>query len=441
MLRAGLKFLRRFAFASSLLILMICGAEVGVRLYEAAGGTKIRKSTDSSNPDPSGLAVPSYSYHQELKPLATAHVACRDSKSDVEIHTNSLGLRGHEPAIPKPPHVCRIIVLGDETIFAPETADADHFCTLVQTQLQQHSPATIEVINAGIPGHCPLTEFVLLKQRLLSLQPDLVLLHFDWSDVADDQQIRRQARCDESRVVQACPHPKLSPSKKGRPIEQWRQQFRLLDWGLCSASSQWKLSVASQKASSRDADLNPYAWLRDERPERNVGFCHSIEPIVEIAKLCRSSSCQFALITSPKPWQVSAKCCRGAGVRLASGVARDACYANRAPFKALQRFTDHQKILFFDGTGTLCSGKSPETNFLHFAPRWSRVGHHRMADHVTQFLLEKLPGTWNHHNFPRSQVVDPPITQARPDQDAVQWTSGTQPNARPQEPNQKRQTP
>ncbi|WP_010586664.1 SGNH/GDSL hydrolase family protein [Schlesneria paludicola] len=441
MLRAGLKFIRRFTFATSLLILLICGAEVGVRLYEAAGGTRIQNTSEASSLDPSRLTVPSSSCHQELMPLATARVACRDSKSEVVIHTNSLGLRGREPAIPKPSDVCRIVVLGDETIFAPETDDADHFCTLLQTQLQQHSTATIEVINAGVPGHCPLTEFVLFKQRLLNLKPDLVLMHFDWSDVSDDQQVRRQARCDESHIVQACPHPKLTARQKGRPIEQWRQQFRLLDWGLCSASSEWKSRVARQKASSRDADLNPYAWLRDERPERNVGFCHSIEPIVEIAKLCRSSFCQFALFTSPKPWQVSARCCRGAGIRLASGVARDACYANRAPFKALQRFADHQKILFFDGTATLTSGKSPEVNFLNYAPRWSHAGHQHMADDMTRFLLENAPDLWNRNYVPRSQNIHSPLTRIRTDDDSIQWTSGTQQQSRPPETELKRQTP
>lgn len=440
MLRAGLKFTRRFTFATSLLILMICGAEVGVRLYEAAGGTRIQKAAEPLAFDPSRLTVPSSTCHQELLPLATARVVCRDTKSEVEIRTNSLGLRGREPAIPKPPNVCRILVLGDETIFAPETGDADHFCTLLQTHLQQQSSATIEVINAGIPGHCPLTEFVLFK-RLLSLKPDLVLMHFDWSDVADDQQVRRQARCDESHVVQACPNPKLTSVKKLRAIEQWRQQFRLLDWGLCSASTEWKSRVARQKASSRDADLNPYAWLRDERPERNVGFCHSIEPIIEIAKLCHSSSCQFALFTSPKPWQVSAKCCRGAGVRLASGVARDACYANRNPFKALQRFADHQKILFFDGTATLCAGKTPEINFLNHAPRWSHVGHQNMANDMTRFLLQNVPDVWNKNYVPHNQNFNSPLTRNRTGDDAIQWTSGTQQNIGPFENEMKRQKP
>ena len=424
MFRAGLKLFRRVIFATSLLILLICGAEVGVRLFEAVSGGNICRSTDGQCQDPSQLTVPSWSYYQELKPLATTAVPCRDSKTDVSVHTNSLGFRGAEPMIPKPHDVYRIVVLGDETIFAPETADADHFCTQLQNLLQQQSARPIEVLNAGIPGHCPLTEFVLFKQRLLCLKPDLVLLHYDWSDVADDRLIRRYARCDDAGVPQSCPHAKLYGTKNVRPHEVWRQQFRLLDWGLNIASSEWKLQVARQKASSRDADINPYAWLRDDHPEQNAAFSRSVVPIVEIANLCSTSGCQFALMTSPKPWQVSVKCSRGAGVRLAAGVARDACYLNRAPFDRLARSADRAQIPFVDGTPAIAMGKDAEANFLRYAPRWSPAGHRRMAEYVAGFLFERVPGSWNRPSPSQQDLFNSPLTQPAPRNNPIQWTGG-----------------
>ena len=232
--------------------------------------------------------------------------------------TPALHLRGSEIVIPKPRGTCRVIVLGDETIFAPETPVDEHFCTLLRERLQQNSNQTIEVVNAGIPGHCPLTEFLIFKQRLLSLQPDLVLLHFDWSDVSDDRQIRRRAVCDDEEIPQACPHLKLISSKNVRPQEVWRQQFRLFDWGLTALSFEWKQQIDRQKAISRDADTNPYAWLREERPGKNISFRNSVRPIEDMARLCRSVNVPFVLITSPKPWQVSEKCSCGEGVRPSS---------------------------------------------------------------------------------------------------------------------------
>ena len=421
MFRAGLTLLRRVIFAASLLVLLICGAEVAVRLYEASTGDNVCPIADGVCGDPSQLTIPSWSFHHELKPMAAAKVECRDSKSDVELRTNSIGLRGPELAIPKPANVCRIVVLGDETIYAPETNDSDHFCTLLQDQLQPRTNSRIEVVNAGIPGHCPLTEFLLFKQRLLSLQPDLVLLHFDWSDVADDQQMRRRARCDKNGVPQACPHAKLVASKKVRPHEVWRQQFRLLDWGLSSLSANWKQKMAQQNATSRDVDTNPYAWLRDDRPQQNVAFSRSVRPIADLAQLCQSSNLPFVVMTSPKPWQISAKCSRGEGVRLAAGVAQDACFPNRVPFDVLAGFAHRAKIPFADGSMVIAPGQNSEANFLRYAPRWSPTGHRRMAEFVANFLAERVPGAWN---SPYLQQNEQPVTHTIPRDTAVQWAGG-----------------
>lgn len=421
MVRAGFTLFRRLIFAASLLILLVCGAEVGVRVYEALTGNSVCKSPDVVCGDPSKLTIPSWSFHQELKPLASAVVPCRDSSTEIELQTNSLGLRAAEVIVPKPSGTYRIVVIGDETVFAPETSESDHFCKRLQNLLQPQTKFKIEVINAGVPGHCPLTEYMLFKQRLLSLQPDLLVLHFDWSDVADDRQIRRHARCDPDGIPQSCPNPRLVAAKKVRQHEVWRGQFRLLDWGMSTASNEWKLQVAQQTAASRDIDSNPYAWLRDERPQQNLAFRQSVRPIVELVQLSRSSSCQFVLMTSPKPWQVSAKCSRGEGVRLAAGVAREACFPSREPFRVLARFASNLKIPFIDGATVLASGSDAESNFLRHAPRWSPAGHRRMAELAAKIIVENVQGPLSSPYF---RQEDPPMSRTDDRENSIQWMSG-----------------
>jgi hypothetical protein len=432
MLRAGLTLIRRVIVAASLLVLLICGAEVAVRVYEAATGDKVCTHEGACN-DPSRLSVPSWSIYQELRPMAAATVTCRDSNTTVDLRTNSLGLRGPDVVVPKPPHLFRIVVLGDETIFAPETEDADHFCTLLRERLQARSSVTIEVINGAIPGHCPLTEYLLFKQRLLALQPDLVLLHFDWSDVGDDRQIRRPAICDDDGVPQSCPHGSLAGVKKNRPHEVWREKFRLVDWTMSSLGAEWRQQIAQQRAVSRDSDTNPYAWLRDERPAKNISFRNAIRPIDDLNRLCQSQNISFALMTSPKPWQVSERCSRGEGVRLVAGVAPDAYFSNRAPFDVLARFADKTHIPFLDGSIVLSSGREAESNFLRYAPRWSPVGHQRMADFVAVTLCESLPGPWE---APYSAPNEQPVLRSDPPRESpIQWTGGQRgPNRFVQEP-------
>ena len=424
MIRAKLRLVRHITTAVILLGLFLCGAEVGVRVYEVVQGQPICANAGTEClTDPSRLAVPSWQTNLELKPHATAEVKCRDLKRMVEVSTNSLGLRGPELAVPKPPGTYRIVVLGDETIFAPEASDEDHFVHHLADLLQQRTRLRLEVVNAGIPGACPLTEFLLFKQKLMSLQPDLVLLHYDWSDVADDSRLRRRMRSDSQGTPLSCPHASLQETpRKLHPLDHLRQQFRLVDWGLTVAGRQWKQQITENAASSRELGTNAYAWMREEHPESDMKVTRSFRPIAEIARLSQGISFQLMVVTSPKPWQVSARCTNGPGIRLKCGVSPDAYYPNRAPFDALAAYAGGLNLPEADLSGALMNVEQPEANFLRYAPRWSPAGHRRVAEYLAGYLFERIPGPWNSRYF---QDDEQPLGQAPAPQNEIQWVSGT----------------
>jgi hypothetical protein len=427
MFRAGLTFLRRLLCATILLVLIVCGAEVAVRIFEIAENQNI--STATTPPcavDPTGLLAPSWTTHRELKPHGLAKVECRDARREVPVRTNSLGLRGPEVVVPKPKDLFRIVLLGDETILAPETPESEHFLRLLSSLLQQQSPQRIEIINAGLPGGCPLTEYLLIRQRLIGIQPDLVLLHFDWSDVSDDQHLRRRVHCDRDGTPLSCPHPSLIATKRvTQPLEDLREHFRLVDWGLTCASQQWKKKLATQTARTRDTSANPYAWLRGERIEENPTVQQSFQPIADLEHLSHSARFQLAVVTSPKPWQVSARCSAGKGTRLACSVAKDACFPGRAPFDALANFVGELQLPFADASLALNTGHDAEENFLRYAPRWSPAGHRRMAEFLASFLIERVAGPWNSRYLPPDE---PPISRGPRPAPTVQWAGGERGN-------------
>jgi hypothetical protein len=426
MIRAPLRICRRITCAAILLGLLVCGAEVGVRVVEISQGRSICPACDQSLVvDPTRLSVPSWLIDRELKPHAAAEVKCRDQRRTIEIRTNSKGLRSFEAMVPKPPDVYRIVVLGDETILSPEVSDNDHFVQLLSQRLQSQSGMRIEVINAAFPGACPLTEYVLFKEKLLALNPDLVLMHFDWSDVADDRQLRRQTRSDADGLPLSCPHISLiTRAKKPNPLDTIRQQFRLVDVGLNLAGQQWKQRIAEGSATSRDLGANAYAWLRNEHPESDVHVMHSFRPITELALLARASRFQLVVMTSPKPWQVSARCTSGAGIRMKCGVPKDACYSNRAAFDALANHSGSVNLPYFDMSNALMDGVA-ESNFLKYAPRWSPEGHRRVAEFLARNLTEQIPGPWNSRYFQQPPPEESVSRQPQPDS-GIRWAGGRQ---------------
>lgn len=414
MIRAKLRLVRHIVTAVILLGLLLCGAEVGVRTYEYVEGKPVCTSmqTDCLT-DPTQLTVPSWLTHLELKPHARAEIKSRDLKRSIEVRTNSLGYRGPEVAMPKPADTYRIVILGDETILAPETPEEDHFILQLAALLHERTRLKIDVVNAGIPGACPLTEFLAFKQKLLAVQPDLVLLHFDWSDVTDDRQLRRYTRSDSGRTPLSCTHASLQTGKqKSNPLEDLRKQFRLVDWGLVAAGDKWKQNIDDQAAASRDLGTNAYAWLRQDHPDSNIAVRQAFRPIADIANLARGSHFQVVVMTSPKPWQVSARCTSGAGVRLKSGVSADAFYPNRAPFEALKNFVGELQVPFADLSGPLTNCEIPESNYLRFAPRWSVAGHRCVAENLAGFLLSRVSGPWNSPYFQQNFAPTGPVRQA-----------------------------
>lgn len=107
--------------------------------------------------------------------------------SEVEIRTNSLGLRSPEVTPARLPGSLRIAVVGASTVMG-EMARSNEatFSALLHERLQKHYPdRKVEVINAGIAGYRLADQLSMLKQIVLPLKPDLVVVYPGFNDFAD----------------------------------------------------------------------------------------------------------------------------------------------------------------------------------------------------------------------------------------------------------------
>ena len=103
-------------------------------------------------------------------------------------HTNALGLRGPEVAVPKPPGRFRIVVLGGSVAWGlGSTADERTVAGWLQAELHRLRPGRdLEVVNAGQPGFVSGQELLLFHRTLAALAPDLVILFDGYNDVEAD---------------------------------------------------------------------------------------------------------------------------------------------------------------------------------------------------------------------------------------------------------------
>jgi lysophospholipase L1-like esterase len=131
----------------------------------------------------------------------------------------------------KPPNTYRIIYLGDS--FTEGTCDAaDTVPERVEQNLRLPFINQLEVINTGTSSYSPTLYYLLLKKRLLTFNPDLIVINVDMTDVFDDSLYRETLESDQNGDPVACHpgHPALdthSRTVKGLEELTWAQRFVL----------------------------------------------------------------------------------------------------------------------------------------------------------------------------------------------------------------------
>lgn len=96
-----------------------------------------------------------------------------------DFRTNSHGLRGPERAIPKPPGVFRIALVGDSVVEGMPDREEDTIAVQLELLLAGRS---IEVINGATRGYNTQAEIELFRRRVLPYEPDLAIVVFVRND-------------------------------------------------------------------------------------------------------------------------------------------------------------------------------------------------------------------------------------------------------------------
>jgi len=136
---------------------------------------------------------------------------------------NSFGIRDREYALNKEEGVFRIIVLGDSFTEGYGVNIEDTFIKKLEWLLNSDETAKdnkYEVLNFGCAGYSPLLEYILLKQKGMKFDPDLVILMLDYSDFYDDIRYSEFSKSDN----------------KGKPISVLNSELSIADSRLKSSN-------------------------------------------------------------------------------------------------------------------------------------------------------------------------------------------------------------
>ncbi len=234
--------------------------------------------------------------------------------------TNSFGLVGKQVTLRKSENTARIIVLGDSFTEALQVEEGRNYCELLQDKLNsayhsevarsrhsevagrrileaskilrcaqddavkpaQDEPAC-EVLNAGMSGFSPISEFFFLKRELLRLKPDVVILQLFANDVFEDNKARAMSLLDNRGMPVKISRFFVPDKKKASALssvqEFWPQVIYRIKKAIAAKSmlaqsiaraqkNLFKRSKFHQRMSARPEfyDFNQFFIIQDDHP-------------------------------------------------------------------------------------------------------------------------------------------------------------------------------
>ena len=264
----------------------VCAAEVGLRVYSVS-------CVVSETPDePDSLIGQSWTRHHQLIPLTTVSIESPIDDILIQISTNSYGLRGEEPVADPLQNPRRILVLGDDLVFGSSVEAEQSYCSLLEQRFTQ-SGSRCEVINAGTPGYCPLLSYLHYRHELAGLAPDLVVLHVNWSDSADDTEYRRHTHVDSQLGALGCSHPALLQHAAANKAQVVCRELRLLRW----------LSQRAGKFLDDPTPTRPHRPVARQTPDMDwqTSMARMLEPAERLRELLAGSRIPLVVVVNPLP--------------------------------------------------------------------------------------------------------------------------------------------
>lgn len=279
------------------------------------------------------------------------------------------------------PSPLTIAVLGDERIFGMGLKDEDCLTSRLQWFLNSDPQANVEVINAAVPGYCPLLSLLKYRRDVRAKMPDIVILHIDYSDIADDIIFRRYLKKHpDSGAV--CTHPDLKNAarKKNRLVE-------LVSQSKLAHFAKNQLGDASEDSPLRQLG-EQYAWTLQTKVSESLSMQirHALLPVAELAEEVREQGGVFLLSCSPLPWQVGTP---ADFPHLESKVPESAWNTSHNTASLLQAMAERLEVPICNPTDQFAAFSQPQRLYQEQSVELSRFGALLYARELAGFLLKQ----------------------------------------------------
>ncbi len=319
--------------------------------------------------------------HHSLKPSSS--YVLKTSEFEVEIRTNSMGFRDREYD-PTDRDKFKILVMGDSFVEGYGVIADSCFVRRVERDLNLHGTIGYRVFNFGVASYSPIIEYLLLRSRGLDLNPQLVILCFDMSDIQDDLLYGEFAELDSSGIPVKVV-PRVLPS--GRPswflpqgaFGDFIRKYSYVYAFLSPLVDRFKAEPIAGLTTLKGRILHTEDSVTG-RWQRY--FERSESYIKDVSDLLRARGINLLLVVYPWGHQVNAN--EWTEGRKLLGLEQRTY--NSAIFSSLERFAQRDSIPFLNMTETFRYHSNGHL-YYRIDEHWTNEGHRVAADTLAEYLL------------------------------------------------------
>jgi lysophospholipase L1-like esterase len=316
---------------------------------------------------------------------------------DVGIRINNIGFRGEDVNLEKEPGVSRIVMLGDSFTFGAGVRDDETFSAVLEEILNASGTGKFEVLNLGVESYSPVLEYILLKRNIDRLDPGIVIMNLDMSDIMNEFVYRKQASIGtggEPEAVDGREDYARSREGTGAKIEKWIYSHMFITTALL------EMLRAKTNRSATVEDVNVQTGIErkwelilehtlDGREPENLREMYGMveDSILRTKQLCDSHGCEFILAIYPWGYQVSdSEWVSGREGWLPEGTM--VADTSDRTVEELESFARKNGISFINAFPDFRSYSGDGPLYFQYDIHWTPEGHKVMAETIAEHLLD-----------------------------------------------------
>jgi lysophospholipase L1-like esterase len=348
-----------------------------------------RESPTGYEPDPT-------LHHVHTPDITIENKSPNDDYLPHDVYFNLAGLR-EDREIPtlKPDGEYRILIIGDSYIEGRQVVNEATVSQRLEVQLNQpdlfkDGESSVTVINAGVSAYGPSLEYLYLKNKGLSYDPDLIIQFFAFNDVTDDFGYRKTMDVDEAGLPLAVRTPVETGSNESFArkiinvsevltfLEERVRRKRVATVGLLDEYYFIRFTSIEQ---------NALAIFRNDLTQAEIdAWDHTKRYMSATANLAAEHDIPFLLTAIPSPSQVGIN--QWSTGKLKWGLEADELTVSTAMQDQLGSWAIAEDVPFLDLLPAF-QDHDDEKLFFDFDGHWNEAGHSLAADTLLQFLMEE----------------------------------------------------